>query len=132
LNALKARVKVRGLAAIDKRTSAARHLPVWRRDLVADLGGEADLTAAQLALVELAVRTRLYIDHVDAWLMAGRKRLISGRRRALYPVVLQRQQLADRLARYLGMLGLERRSRPVAVAHRVSRAEDRRPGRVGG
>ncbi len=39
LNALKARVKVRGLAAIDKRTAAARALLDWRRELLVDLRG---------------------------------------------------------------------------------------------
>ena len=47
LNALKARVKVRGLAAIDRRTTAARALLDWRQELVADLGGEAKVSAAQ-------------------------------------------------------------------------------------
>jgi len=35
------------------------------------------------------------------------------RRRALLPVVKERTQLADALARYLNLLGLERRSRPM-------------------
>jgi hypothetical protein len=38
LNALKAQVKVRGLQAIDRRTSAARALLGWRKDLLDDLG----------------------------------------------------------------------------------------------
>jgi hypothetical protein len=34
-------VKVRGLQAIDRRTSAARALLGWRKDLLDDLGGAA-------------------------------------------------------------------------------------------
>jgi len=59
LNVLKARVKVRGLAAIDKRTAAARALITWRSELLADLGGAETVSAQQLALVEMAVRTRM-------------------------------------------------------------------------
>jgi hypothetical protein len=62
-------VKVRGLAAIDQRTVAARHLLDWRRDLLNDLGGDAGISAAQGALVDVAIRTRLYLDHVDAFFM---------------------------------------------------------------
>jgi hypothetical protein len=111
LNALKARVKVRGLAAIDRRTTAARALLDWRRELLADLGGEPQVSAAQRALVELAVRTRLYIDHIDAYLMEMSS-LVS-RKGRLKALVLQRQRLVDSLARVLGQLGLERRAKTV-------------------
>jgi hypothetical protein len=113
LNALKARVKVRGFRAIDRRTVAARHLLAWRDDLLQDLGGGERVSAAQLALVELATRTRLYVDHLDAWLME-RRSLVIARRRSVLPVLRERQQLADSLARLLGQLGLERRE-PKAI-----------------
>jgi hypothetical protein len=111
LNALKARVKVRGLQAIDRRTSAARALIDWRNNLLDDLGGEDAVSAQQRALVEAAVRTRLYVDHVDAWLME-RGSLINAKRRSVYPIVRERQQLVDSLARLLSALGLERRKKP--------------------
>jgi len=69
LNALKARVKVRGLTAIDMRTAAAQALLAWRRELIADLGGEQVISAQQRVLIELAARTRLYVDSLDAWIM---------------------------------------------------------------
>ena len=112
LNALKARIKVRGLTAIDMRTAAAQALIAWRRELVADLGGEEAVSAQQRALIELAARTRLYVDSLDAWIM-GQPSLINARKRAVLPVLLQRQQLADALARYMMQLGLERRAREV-------------------
>jgi len=62
LNALKAQVKVRGLAAIDKRTVADQALIGWRSELLTDLGGEEIVSAQQMALVEMAFRTRLYVD----------------------------------------------------------------------
>jgi hypothetical protein len=110
LHALKARVMVRGLQAIDGRTAAAQHLVAFRRELLDDLGGEQAVSAAQLALVEVAARTRLYLDHVDATLM-GRESLIV-RRNRLLPLVEQRGRLAGSLIEVLSKLGLERRQRP--------------------
>lgn len=106
LNALKARVKVRGLGAIDRRTAAARELITWRAALIADLGGEARLTAAKRALVDVAARSRLFLEHVDAALLE-RSSLVT-RRHRLLPLLEQRQRLADQLARALDQLGLER------------------------
>ena len=110
LNALKARVKVRGLTAIDMRTAAAQALLAWRRELIADLGGEEAVSAQQRMLIELAARTRLYVDSIDAWIME-QPSLVNARKRSVHPVVLQRQQLADALARYMTQLGLERKAR---------------------
>lgn len=110
LHALKARVMVRGLQAIDGRTAAAQHLVAFRRELLDDLGGEPAISAAQLALVDVAARTRLYLDHVDAVLLERESLVI--RRTRLLPLVEQRGRLADSLARLLGQLGLERRQRP--------------------
>jgi hypothetical protein len=108
LNALKSVVRVRGLHAIDRRTAPARALIAWRKTLVSDLGGEASITAAQRGLIEIAVGTRLLLDHADAFLLA-QPRLVN-RRGRLIPLVEQRQRLADTLARVLGQLGLERRA----------------------
>lgn len=112
LNALKARVKVKGLAAIDRRTAGAQELIAWRDQLVADLGGEDDLTAAKRALIDAAARTWLYVSCIDAFLLEQRC-LVNRRRRCLLPVVRERQQLVDSLARVLGQLGLERRTRKI-------------------
>jgi hypothetical protein len=111
LNALKARVKVRGLQAIDRRTSAARALLDWRKNLLDDLGGGVTVSAQRMALVEAAVRTRLYVDHVDAWIME-RGSLINAKRRSVYPIIRERQHLVDSLARLLCALGLDRQGRP--------------------
>lgn len=128
LNALKARVKVRGLAAIDRRTAAARALLDWRQTLLDDLGGLPTVTAAQLALVEMVARTRLFVDHLDAWLMQ-RRSLVIARRRAVLPVLRERQQLVDSLARLLGQLGLERRGpKPVELGEYLAARYGRGPG----
>ncbi len=128
LNALKARVKVRGLNAIDKRTSAARALLAWRGDLVADLGGDGALSAQQLALVDLATRARLYVDSLDAWLLE-QPSLVLARRRAVLPVLVERTRLADSLARLLGQLGLARVPRPQKSLHELMAEHDARAAR---
>jgi hypothetical protein len=109
---LKTRVKVRGLHAVDRRTAAARALFAWRDELITDLGGKAAVSAQQRALIDLATRTKLYLDTLDAWLME-QPSLVVTKRRAVVPVLRERQQLADALARNLLALGLERKSRPV-------------------
>jgi hypothetical protein len=134
LHALKVRVKVRGLGAIDKRTAVARGLLAWRSELIGDLGGADGVSAQKRALLDLACQTKLLLDSVDAWLLE-QPTLINARRRAVLPVVLQRQQLADALARYLQALGLERRTpaRPALVeyvAHRYPRPAPVVPARA--
>jgi hypothetical protein len=111
-------VAVRGLAVLDKRTAAARVLMEFRRELLADLGGLATVSASQAALVEMAARTRLYVDHVDAHLLEQTS-LIT-RKGRLKPLVEQRQRLADSLARLLGLLGLERRQPAPSLAEYVA------------
>src|SRR5512143_1482842 len=131
LNALKARVKVRGLDAIDKRSAAARALLAWRSELIADLGGEAAVSAQERAVAELAVRTKLYVDSVDNWLMQ-QPSLVLSRRRAVLPVLVERQRLADSLARLLGQLGLGRRARPLpSLADHIAAIEKKREAPTG-
>jgi hypothetical protein len=86
---------------------AARSALVWRAELLADLGGEDSISAQRAALVESAVRTRLYLDHLDCWLMEQTS-LVNGRRKAALPILRDRQVIADSLSRLLQQLGLER------------------------
>jgi hypothetical protein len=97
-----------GSRAIDGRSSLSYQLKKWRADLVADLGGEDNVSVQQSALIDLTVKSKLLLDSIDAWLLT-QPTLINKRKKALLPVVLQRQQLADGLARYLSQLGLERK-----------------------
>ena len=102
-----ARVKLRGFGAIDRRTAGARLALAFKSDLVAALGGEADLSPQRRKLVDMAARAALLLDHVDAWLVEQRS-LVIARSRTLVPIVTQRTQLADHLARLLDKLGLDR------------------------
>ena len=109
---LKSTLRRLGPRTIDRRTSLGKHLAAWRADLLADLGGEGALSTQQRALVDVIVRQKLLLESVDAWLLV-QPSLVNGRKRALLPVVRERQGLADSLARYLVQLGLERRAKPV-------------------
>jgi len=100
----------RGRKVIDARTRVGRALLAWRADLVSDLGGQEALSTQQNAIVDIAVRTKLLLDSVDAWLLR-QDSIIDKRRRQLFPVVQQRTALADAMARYLGTLGLARAAR---------------------
>ena len=97
-----------GSRAIDGRSSLSYALKKWRRELVEDLGDDDNISTQQSALIDLAVKSKLLIDSVDAWLLA-QPSLVNKRKKALLPVVLQRQTLADGFARYLSQLGLERK-----------------------
>lgn len=93
---------------IDMRTSAGRALVQWRTSLVADLGG--DISTAQGQMIDLACRSKLLLDSIDAWLLT-QPSLVNRQKKCLLPVVKERQSLADGLAKYLMALGLHRTQR---------------------
>jgi hypothetical protein len=107
LNAAMVRVNLRGFRAIDRRTAGAREALAFRRELVTALGGEADLSPQRRRLIDMAARAALLLDHIDSWLVSQQS-LINARTRAMLPVLVQRQSLADHLARVLDRLGLDR------------------------
>jgi len=102
------------LEAIDGRSSIGRALTRWRESLIKDLGGKDAISTQQEALVDLAVKTKLLLDSIDRWLFSQRS-LVNARKRALIPVVRERQILADGLARYLTLLGLQKRQKTVTL-----------------
>jgi hypothetical protein len=106
--AMKRAIRELSTRAIDGRTSVAKALAEWRRQLIHDLGGRETISTQQIAIIDLATKTKLILDSVDVWLLTQRS-LVDKRRRTILPVVRERQQLADALARYLVQLGLERR-----------------------
>jgi hypothetical protein len=112
LTVLKRGVLKLGGRVLDMRTTVGKALTDWRGELLRDLGGAEAVTTQQLAIVDLAVKTKLILDSIDAWCFA-QPTLINRRRRSVLPVVRERQQLADSLAKYMNMLGLERRTKPI-------------------
>ena len=111
---------------IDKRTVTGKALAKWRADLITDLGGAERISTQQSALIDLAVRSKLLLDSIDAWLLT-QPTLVNARKRSLIPVVLQRQTLADGLARYLTQLGLVRRHKVRPITALLNGDEDAPP-----
>lgn len=104
--------EARGRGVLDGRTRLGKALAVWRSDLLADLGGAETISAQRLALVDLAVRTKLLVDSVDAYVLAMPSP-VNKKRRQLFAVVVQRQALVGQLQSLLRDLGLERKAREV-------------------
>jgi hypothetical protein len=121
LSILKRAVNGLGNRVIDKRTATGKALAKWRKDLERDLGG--DVSTQQGAIVDLAVKSKLLLDSIDVWLLT-QPSLINKRKKTLLPVVLQRQQLADGLARYLSMLGLERKVKTKTLDEILDESEE--------
>jgi len=109
---LKRAIRTLGSRTIDRRTRIGKALAEWADALATDLGGLDALSTSQKALIEQAATTRLLLDSIDAWLVR-QPSLVDRRKRALLPVVRERQALADALVRYLSALGLERKARDV-------------------
>ncbi len=55
-------------------------MAAWCTELLDDLGGIEAVSTQELALVEEAVKTKLILDSVDAWLLS-QKTLINKRNR---------------------------------------------------
>ena len=115
----KVALKVQGWDAIDVRTAAARRMLAWKAELEAALGG-SELSPQRSALIDVASRTRLFLDSCDAWLVQ-QESVIVKRRSAVRPVLLQRQILVDSLVRILSQLGLDRQAKQVPVQFGTSR-----------
>lgn len=99
-----------GTKRLDQRSAVAVAARRFKAELTADLGG--DPSRAQATLIEMAARTWIIVEALDDWLMR-QPSLVLHRKRTVVPVLLQRQQLADSLARLLERLGLERKTRDV-------------------
>ena len=108
LTTLKAAMRALGGRAIDRRTAMGRALEDWRHSIIQDLGGVDQTSTQQRQLVDIAVKTKLILDSIDAYLFK-QPSLVNHRRRMLLPVVTQRQTIADGLARYMTQLGLEKK-----------------------
>ena len=80
----------------------------WVQAITDDLGG--NLSAQQATILELASRTRYLLGVVDAFLAEkGEWAILHKRDRRLHTVVHDRMRLSNALAKYLDMLGLEKK-----------------------
>jgi hypothetical protein len=121
LSTMKRAIAKLGARAIPGNTKLGYALRAWRKELIADLGGEDNVSVQQRTIVELASTTKLMISSVDAWIMSQPSLLT--RERTLIPVIVQRQQLANSLTSMMAQLGLQRRHK-VKTLHEILEAED--------
>jgi hypothetical protein len=105
-----------GSHAFDGRTRIAKALDEFRDAIVADLGGPDAISKQQEIIITLATRTHFLVESLDAYIFSM-KSPVNKQRRCLYPVIRERQGLADSLAKHLAMLGLEKRQPPAKPLH---------------
>ena len=72
-----------------KSTALGRALHEWRMALIVDLGGVDTISTQQLALVDLAVRTKLLVDSVDAYVLGMPSPVVQRLRPPFEPEVAQ-------------------------------------------
>ena len=118
-----------GQGAIDGRSKAARAVRQWREQLLQDLGGEDNVTTQQATILDVASRTKYLLDSLDGILLTL-PHFVNKRNWGVLPIVRERGLEADRLVRYLTLLGLERKARPVKTleAHVAERYGTSLPG----
>jgi hypothetical protein len=88
-------------------------LKAWKAAIIEDLGGEAEVSAMELSVIELACKTYLLLASVDRFLLEQTS-LVNKSKRQLFPIVLQRQALADALSAYMKQLGMKKKRKPPA------------------
>jgi hypothetical protein len=128
LRGLMRRVTAKGLKSLDRRSAGYRALVEWRGELLRDLGGEESLSTQEKVLVDVALRTKLFLDHVDAWAME-QDSVVNRKRRCLYPVMAQRNALVNTLLNIMGQLGLKKREKSVlSLTEFLKRQEEGKHG----
>jgi hypothetical protein len=93
---------------LDGRSALAVAVRRWKDDARRDLGG--DLTRAQETILEAAAQAWVILSSLDDWI-ARQPSLV--RKQTVLPVVMQRMQIAEGLARSLERLGYDRKVRDV-------------------
>jgi hypothetical protein len=105
-------LKQRGMGAIDQRTSLAKATAKLRSELVRDCGGEEALSVQQHKIVDEFIKRSVLLESIDAWIFT-QPTVINKRTRSLYPIVVQRQTIADGMVRCLDRLDLERKAKQI-------------------
>jgi hypothetical protein len=128
LTALRRDIHTRKSAVLDRRYKLGREIHAWKQDLIADLGGNESISTQKKAILEVAVRAKLMLDSIDSWILQ-QPSLVNKRARALLPVVVQRQTLADGLARNLKDLGLERKAKEIDLSRTLAEIKNEEEGK---
>ena len=95
---------------IDGRSALGQAISTYQATLIDSLGGREALSAQDLCLVETISRDWIILQQVDIYIMEHG--MINKRKRALWPVAVQRVALSNSLTSKLLALGLKRRPKP--------------------
>jgi hypothetical protein len=95
-----------------------------KAQLVADQGGEAEISAAKMALIDLIVMATLKHRIVTGYLTTIERPWCDRRSNRVWPVVMDATRLEKHLADLLGQLGLERIPAPVMDIRQMAGLED--------
>ncbi len=113
LNTMKKAMVELGNRAIDGRSAYGRAVYAFEKHYIDQLGGECAISQGERRMITMTARTALLLDTVDCYVAELGSKIINRRSKCLFPIVMQRQQLADSHQRQLVALGLERKSKPV-------------------
>src|SRR5437773_7849681 len=95
-----------GLTAISKQNGPGKELARRREVIESDLGGREQLSQLQADLVQKYLITELLIESLDRWLLEQRT-LINRRRRAVFPILNERNRMIETSLKLASALGLE-------------------------
>jgi hypothetical protein len=95
-----------------------------KAQLIADQGGEGEISAAKMALIDLIVMATLKHRVVTGYLTTVERPWVDRRSNAVWKVVLDCTRLEAHLANLLGQLGLDRIPAPVQDVRQLAGLED--------
>jgi hypothetical protein len=109
LHAMRRTLTTLTTSRLDGRSKVAVAARMFKQDIANDLGG--GLSRAQEAILEDAAQTWVIRSALDDYIM--RQPALVTKKRTLIPVVRERMQVAEHLAKQLERLGLERKPKPI-------------------
>jgi hypothetical protein len=108
---------------LDKRTRLGRHVVERAAEIFVDLGGKENLSALKRSKVYQLVRTDIYIDVIDDWAFRSLN-WIDRSKKALRPILLERNRLIETSLKLGQALGLDRIPKPVRTYADLVREHD--------
>jgi hypothetical protein len=128
---LKKAISKLGSKALDGRSTLALELKEERRELIAALGGQSDISPQEMAIIDMIAMKRIRRKPIAEWALLNRDRLFDRRKRSLAPIALQLEQLEDGEVRLLKELGLKRRARQLPDLSTYLRTKQDNPSPAG-
>src|SRR5262249_32295349 len=111
--------------AADKLLPIERAVREWQQDMIRHLGGPKHITTPQRTLLTAACGTWAALSTIDALMLdlAVQNGLVDLEKKTVYPLVAQRQRVAESLARQLKDLGLARVTPVLTIEEAIADAK---------